>query len=253
MKYGNDISEENGPIPREWFAGRDFVIIRAFNERGRLDHRVNEYMAASDGVCARGLYGWPIHGEDNAGLGHALGIMAAGCELGAWADYERGGRVFMPTPDEVAAYCAGALETGVVAGWYSNRSDWRSTPALDALPWWYANPSGLPNPRDPAIVQTGTVNGVDTDTITDEWWARLTRAPSPQPPEVDEMLACIFGQDSPGHPVAHLCQGGRALSTWTEGPYTFGCPAGALDYVAKNPGTPLVLVTPADLARVVTP
>ena len=253
MRNGRDVSELNGPLSREWFAQWDFVIIRASNERGRTDARAAQYLYDSKGVTARGVYGWPIAGADNAALGRTLGQLAIGLELGGWADYERGGRLRMPTATDVADYCAGTLSAGVVAGWYSNRSDYVSTPALDAFPWWYANPSGNPDPRDPAIVQTGIVNGVDTDTMTDQWFARLTGAPTPQPIGDDEMLTVIFGQDTPGHQVAHLCQGGRAVVTWTAGPFTFGAPAGALDYVAKNPGTPLVLAEPADLARVVTP
>lgn len=250
---GRDISELNGPLPASWFGGLGFVIVRAFNERGRLDKRLDQYLAASAGVTARGVYGWPIAGDDNHTLGRALGFIGRDLELPAWADYELGGRARLPDVRELEDYCRGIESAGCRAGWYSNRTDYRTSPVLDTYPWWYANPSHNPAPREPAIVQYGEVGGVDADRCTDAWFARLsTTAPQPTPEDA-EMPVVIFGQSSPNVPVAYLVLGGRAIATWTAGPYAFGCPAGGVDYVKGHEGTPLVLVTPADLARVIVP
>lgn len=253
MIDGRDVSELNGDLSSGWFAAQGFVIVRAFNEHGRIDARLTANLARSQGVTLRGVYGWPIAGDDNYQLGRALGIVAGQVELGAWADYELGGRQALPTQSDLLDYLRGIESTGAVAGFYSNRSEYPSWSALDQYPWWFANPSNLDAPRPPTIVQYGIVDGVDADRATEAALLQLQRIQPAPPIGDDDMPVIVFGQDHAGHSVAYLCQGGRALATWDTNVGQFGIPAGATDYIDKHPGTPLVLVTPADLARVVVP
>lgn len=250
---GRDTSELNGTLSRAWFAMQGFVIVRAFNEHGRMDRELDNSLTESAGVTWRGVYGWPIAGDDNYTLGRALGVVAEGLELGAWADYEKPPHAALPSHGELRDYLAGIRSVGVVAGFYSNRSEYPDDPALDVFPWWYANPSGNPEPRHPTIVQYGIVAGVDADRADAGELAALNPQPIPPTTPEDDVLVVVFGQTTNKVQTACLVAGGRAIATWTEGPYVFGCPHAGTDYVTAHPGTPLVLVTPADLARVTTP
>jgi hypothetical protein len=186
MAEGRDISNWQGAPAPGWFAQYDFVIVQAFNEHGGANPYFNQSMANGAGRCKYGLgvYGWAISGADNFALGAQLGHIgnAWGVTMGCWDDHEQGGRGAWPvSPGEMEQYLAGIESTGQKGGYYSNGSDFVSTPFLNGRPWWYANPSGNRNPRPPLIVQYGTPGGVDANRADDAALDAWTKHVGPKP------------------------------------------------------------------------
>lgn len=253
MKEGRDIYEGNGDFTSDWFAQWDFVIIRAMSDYGNRDAAFDRNWLAAAGRTKRGAYGWPRHGVDNHALGRACAILARDAELGVWVDYEQPPGQQLATIEELEDWCSGARSVDPTVGFYSNLSELPRSPLLDQLPWWFANPSGNPAPRDVALTQYGVVDGLDADRCTDESFAMLLGHPTPPPPGDDEMLALIAGKGSDGVTYGFLCQGGRAITTWSGTDGAFGFPKGLVDYRAANPTIPVSLCDPHDVDRVQLP
>lgn len=167
--HGCDISDDNSKsgMPVDFFRQYQFVIIQAFNEHGHLQSSfaTNWSNAASAGI-PRGVYGWPIPGQNNFALGASLASAAPGVELGAYADYEHSPAGLASVP-ELEDYLRGIESKGVLAGFYSNLSELPDTAFLNAHSWWFANPSNNPPPRPYTIEQYAVVNGVDLDVADD--------------------------------------------------------------------------------------
>lgn len=149
MSRGLDISEHDngrhgGRLGPDFFAGYDFVIVRAANENGLDDRWVRENI--EDVLAAGkplGIYCWPLAGRGVApNRTHGALIASAYSDprppLGFWADREVVGGVIADV-DEVEGLCAGFEQVEQGAGHYSNDGECARSDYLDARPWWMSD------------------------------------------------------------------------------------------------------------------
>ncbi len=208
MPEGVDISEHQGVWTSEQFDGFDYAILRAFNENGYRDRVIGQTWANAAGHTLRGIYGWPIPGENNFELGARLVREYPGAEAGYWADREVSSRG-VASAGEVEDYLRGIESQGGKAGFYSNIGECVFSPYLDVHDWWMADygPNNgtrhdpneqAPRPSRPyTIHQYSSAGGLDrnwSDTL--DWTDTPAPAPPPAPRPKDESMFIIKNRDT---------------------------------------------------------